>query len=925
MLGIAYEEDDGSDDAFVSSPDVLPNDWPLNGPFPNIVARFLSTVGSLTRLHSYFPGQSFQSATRQLELLNEKSWFGGGLPDALNVGLLRAVVQKGEAEAKQEQEEVGFGYGELGVDVDLEASFGYGEDNQESFSYGEEEESDLFVIRFSRSNNAFAVVLLDSRRGIRKLLIRRTRQGLFTLKGSVFSTLDDVAAYWISQGFHSAPRLSWKENHELVLDHRFSSFLETGPIDLICQTAVERQMWTLGCFYGRATDPILATLMQKARNPKAFCLRYGSQPGSLTLCVSKPDKSGSNEAFPHYFKFSIAGKIESDKLSIKGWKEAGQAPPADVTLQQLVDWMQEQEYELFVAPGCWGRSIQRSELDPLGKGILKLQEVIGEWDRRGRDDVLKGKEILYGLESNLELDLVGQAVADPSSLRALALKTLRKHFSPSTVEFKEHGCMTLVVVGGKLDAGQITRAWLRAVEELLPQVFLQTPLMLSGSAVSWVDKTGACFDALPCIDGRILDGSDGFRPVPPPPALVNRKWLLVACVLSLQHARSDVLDLLRGGGVKSLAELANLLPWIGVENCTAALAAALVANQEYLAGLPTRATKVFETFRKTLGLPKKSHTSKSPIALIPAKMLQLERKIGGGNFGEVWSAKLGIGRSMIPVAVKKLLSKDPALEQEIIHEAALLDRIRHPAVVEFFGLSRDDQGRLLVVTELMSGSLLSWILEQPRDANMTRCHVAKDLCVGLGYCHLLQIIHRDVAARNVLIDRSEPMRVKLCDFGLAFCLPAAIGDGEDCEEKEKRFPIAVPWAAPEAMKYEFSAKTDIWSFAVTLIELYGEGKPLFDNWGPESPYSRDVPAFLKAIKIGKRQEKPFLMPPSLYEVVLRCWNYEPEMRCSLEDVLDVLDVLEAELSSARDDFADEYEYLGESGYVDPGESSYVDV
>ena len=157
--GIAYEESEESGfDSLVATQLRLPDDYPSDSSphLPEPVARFVCSVGPLSRLHAYFPGP-FVQAKASLEALDACDWFAGTLPDSLAVALMRDRAEEtgGEKEAAE-----GFGYGEETLD---------GEEEQENFGYGEDEQEtahrDLFLIRFSRRADGYAVLVLDSRRG----------------------------------------------------------------------------------------------------------------------------------------------------------------------------------------------------------------------------------------------------------------------------------------------------------------------------------------------------------------------------------------------------------------------------------------------------------------------------------------------------------------------------------------------------------------------------------------------------------------------------------------------------------------------------------------------------------------------------------------------------------------------------------------
>ena len=115
----------------------------------------------------------------------------------------------------------------------------------------------------------------------------------------------------------------------------------------------------------------------------------------------------------------------------------------------------------------------------------------------------------------------------------------------------------------------------------------------------------------------------------------------------------------------------------------------------------------------------------------------------------------------------KLLRSDPAGEdssgQDVIEEARLLARVRHPHVVTVYGADRHDD-RVGLWMELIHGRPLDRdIVERGPQSAQEAAVVGLAVCEGLAAVHQAGLVHRDVKAGNVM--REDAGRIVLMDFG----------------------------------------------------------------------------------------------------------------------------------------------------------------
>ncbi len=158
------------------------------------------------------------------------------------------------------------------------------------------------------------------------------------------------------------------------------------------------------------------------------------------------------------------------------------------------------------------------------------------------------------------------------------------------------------------------------------------------------------------------------------------------------------------------------------------------------------------------------------------KFLEVERVgkfIGRGTFGRVVKLKCkGIGR---PLAGKILRDDDLGADEEQAQESVkiffreykcLTTLEPHRNIVHYQGLCFVEESEFpVLVMELMSTDLHAFLLSKKNaglqlDMKITILH---EISRGLAYLHDNRIIHRDLTAKNVLMDANNTP--KISDFG----------------------------------------------------------------------------------------------------------------------------------------------------------------
>jgi serine/threonine protein kinase len=263
------------------------------------------------------------------------------------------------------------------------------------------------------------------------------------------------------------------------------------------------------------------------------------------------------------------------------------------------------------------------------------------------------------------------------------------------------------------------------------------------------------------------------------------------------------------------------------------------------------------------------------------------RIIGEGSFGWVFKGSY-CGREM---AIKRLKLVNAEVVADLIREASLMSEIRHPNVVMFYGLWRDNSNRLHLVTEWMDHGSLLGLLEKEYDrlANGEPSQVTIrdliDICLDVARAMQrlaeLNIYHCDLAARNVLLTKSGSRWIaKVADFGLT-----QVGQNNHSYVYDDQAKIPVYWSAPEVLtRRKFSTYSDVWSFGVLCWEVFSYGMIPYHGVFPSNAALKS--AIVKGTYV---LEQPDCCPFEVYQLMLQCFKLEPRSRITFPELVDAFE------------------------------------
>ncbi|CAF0995435.1 unnamed protein product, partial [Brachionus calyciflorus] len=265
---------------------------------------------------------------------------------------------------------------------------------------------------------------------------------------------------------------------------------------------------------------------------------------------------------------------------------------------------------------------------------------------------------------------------------------------------------------------------------------------------------------------------------------------------------------------------------------------------------------------------------------IDESAVKLGREIGIGEFGAVYRGSY----KETDVAIKKI--KDRTTVDEFLKEAFVMSTLSHPNLVKLIGVVKhyipnSEKFEISLVTEFMpKGSLLDYLTSRGRNI-LTKKELLEfviHICDAMSYLEEKGIVHRDLAASNVLISKDDIAKVS--DFGLA----KKIMD----DNRSNSGRIRIKWTAPEAIKEKlYSNKSDMWSFGILLWEIFSYGRVPY----PKIPVSE----VLSQIEHGYQMEKPDGCPDEIYLLMKETWHYDRTLRPTFSQTLKNLHKIKAKI------------------------------
>ncbi|XP_051921688.1 focal adhesion kinase 1-like isoform X10 [Hippocampus zosterae] len=245
--------------------------------------------------------------------------------------------------------------------------------------------------------------------------------------------------------------------------------------------------------------------------------------------------------------------------------------------------------------------------------------------------------------------------------------------------------------------------------------------------------------------------------------------------------------------------------------------------------------------------------------------IELGRCIGEGQFGDVHQGVyISPENPALSVAVKTCKnSTSDSVREKFLQEALTMRQFDHPHIVKLMGVITENP--VWIIMELCTlGELRSFLQVRKYSLDLaTLILYSHQLSMALAYLESKRFVHRDIAARNVLVSTVDC--VKLGDFGLSRYME------DSSYYKASKGKLPIKWMAPESINFRrFTTASDVWMFGVCMWEILMYGIKPF-----QGVKNNDV---IGRIENGERLAMPPQCPPTLYSLMTKCWSYDPSKR-----------------------------------------------
>ncbi|KAG7156580.1 Serine/threonine-protein kinase SIK3-like, partial [Homarus americanus] len=249
--------------------------------------------------------------------------------------------------------------------------------------------------------------------------------------------------------------------------------------------------------------------------------------------------------------------------------------------------------------------------------------------------------------------------------------------------------------------------------------------------------------------------------------------------------------------------------------------------------------------------------------LVRVGYYEFEKTIGKGNFAVVKLATHKVTQSKVAIKIIDKNKIDADNLRKILREIDILKKLRHPYIIRLYQVMETER-MIYLVTEYAS---CDYVAAHGKMSEREARTKFMQIVAALRYCHKRGIVHRDLKAENLLLDKE--LNIKLADFGFSnFYTPGVL---------LSTWCGSPPYAAPELFegKEYDGPKADVWSLGVILFVLVCG----------YLPFDAKTMQTLRSIVVAGKFRIPYFMSSDCDNLIRKMLQVDPEKRISIERIM----------------------------------------
>ncbi|KAG1727622.1 kinase-like domain-containing protein [Suillus lakei] len=285
-----------------------------------------------------------------------------------------------------------------------------------------------------------------------------------------------------------------------------------------------------------------------------------------------------------------------------------------------------------------------------------------------------------------------------------------------------------------------------------------------------------------------------------------------------------------------------------------------------------------------------------------SKALELGHPCTSGSFGVVYRCTIKTSKGTVEVAVK-VFKIDPGRAMEKNEKAmrrelkVWLRLSKHKTIVPLLGIAYVGSPLPALISKWMPSGTLYMHLEQGTITASAKADLVMDVADGLKYLHSENVVHGDlhpvcpvvsmcdvalihILQANVLVDGSGHTR--LTDFGLA----TVAGDAElQLSVTSATRSLDPRWRAPEVIGIKSDPEPPTFE-----SDIYSFGGVMFFVMSGDVPWKDKKLSHQIVIQLaeGANPARPDNIPDHHWNVIQKCWSWDPVGRPKAAEVLEFI-------------------------------------